>query len=77
MTSFNKDKKIVSDSHGIGVQAGYHEPFEILLKRFKRTISKNGNIKEINQRRYYEKPSDRKKRKKAESIKRSRQKERN
>jgi len=74
MTSFKEKYKTISDTEGIGVIAGYNEHFESLFKRFKKTISKNGNIKEVNQRRFYEKPSDKRKRKKAESIKRTRQK---
>lgn len=74
MTSYNDRNKIISDNEGIGVVAGYNESFESLIKRFKRTISKNGNIKEVGQKRFFEKPSDKRKRKKAESIKRSKQK---
>ena len=76
MTSYKERNKVISDSHGIGVVANYGENFDSLLRRFKRTISKNGNIKEVNQRRFHEKPSDKKKRKKAESIKRNHKKER-
>jgi len=76
MTSFKEKYKIISDSEGIGVVANYNESFESLIKRFKRTISKNGNIKELGQKRFYEKPSDKRKRKKAESIKRSKTNER-
>jgi len=66
----NSDKK-----HGISVIAKRGEPFESLMRRFKRSISKNGIMKDIQSKRFYEKPSQRKNRKKAESIKRTRKKE--
>ena len=45
------------------------EPFEIVLKKFKRKCMRDGIFAEVRKRRYYEKPSV-KKRKKAESAKR-------
>ncbi len=45
------------------------EPFEITLKKFKRKCMRDGIFAEVRKRRYYEKPSIRK-RKKAEAAKR-------
>ena len=51
------------------------EPFEITLKKFKRTCMRDGIFSELRKRRYYEKPSL-KKRKKADATKRRALKER-
>ena len=45
------------------------EPFEITLKKFKRKCMRDGIFAEVRKRRYYEKPSIRK-RKKSEAAKR-------
>ena len=45
------------------------EPFEITLKKFKRKCMRDGIFSELRKRRYYDKPSL-KKRKKAEATKR-------
>jgi small subunit ribosomal protein S21 len=45
------------------------EPFEITLKKFKRTCMRDGIFSELRKRCYYEKPSL-KRRKKAEATKR-------
>ena len=45
------------------------EPFEITLKKFKRKCMRDGIFSELRKRRYYEKPSL-KKRKKIEATKR-------
>lgn len=46
-----------------------NEPFEVVLRRFKRKCMRDGIFSEVRKRRYYEKPSI-KKRKKAEAAKR-------
>jgi small subunit ribosomal protein S21 len=51
------------------------EPFEITLKKFKRKCMRDGIFSELRKRRYYEKPSL-KKRKKVEATKRRALKER-
>jgi small subunit ribosomal protein S21 len=51
------------------VRAYEDEPFEITLKKFKRKCIRDGIFAEVRKRRYYEKPSV-KKRKKAEAAKR-------
>ena len=51
------------------------EPFEIVLKKFKRKCIRDGIFAEVRKRRYYEKPSI-KKRRKAEAAKREAKKKR-
>ncbi len=47
-----------------------NEPFDIALRRFKRSCEKSGILTEIRKREFYEKPSVRRKRAKASAIKR-------
>lgn len=47
-----------------------NEPFDVALRRFKRTIEKAGVITELRSREYYEKPTAERKRKKAAAVKR-------
>ena len=47
-----------------------NEPFEVALRRFKRTIEKNGLLTELRAREFYEKPTAERKRKKAAAAKR-------
>ena len=41
-----------------------NEPFEVALRRFKRTIEKNGLLTDLRAREFYEKPTAERKRKK-------------
>jgi len=47
-----------------------NEPFDVALRRFKRTIEKAGIITELRDREFYEKPTAERKRKKAAAVKR-------
>ena len=47
-----------------------NEPFDVALRRFKRTIEKTGLLTELRAREFYEKPTAERKRKKAAAIKR-------
>src|SRR5471032_2944164 len=47
-----------------------NEPFDVALRRFKRTIEKLGIITELRAREFYEKPTAERKRKKAAAVKR-------
>ncbi|MFT8229615.1 MAG: 30S ribosomal protein S21 [Enterobacterales bacterium] len=47
-----------------------NEPFDVALRRFKRTCEKSGILSEIRRREYYEKPTIARKRAKASAIKR-------
>ena len=50
-------------------------PFDVALRNFKKQVEKAGIIQECRKREYYEKPAQRKQRKKAEAIARWRKKE--
>lgn len=39
------------------------ESFELMLRRFKRQIEQDGILREVRERKHYEKPSERKRRK--------------
>lgn len=47
-----------------------NEPFEVALRRFKRTIEKTGLLTELRAREHYEKPTTARKRKHAAAVKR-------
>jgi small subunit ribosomal protein S21 len=49
-------------------------PFDIGLRKFKKACEKAGILKELKKREYYEKPSAKRQRKKAEGIKRHQKK---
>lgn len=46
------------------------EPFDIALRRFKRSCEKAGILAEVRRREYYEKPTQERKRKAAAAVKR-------
>lgn len=48
------------------------ESFESVLKRFKKTVQEDRILSEVRQRRFYEKPCQIRKRKKAAKIRKSR-----
>lgn len=47
-----------------------NEPFEVALRRFKRTCEKAGVLSEVRRREFYEKPTQVRKRKAAAAVKR-------
>jgi small subunit ribosomal protein S21 len=47
-----------------------NEPFEVALRRFKRTIEKSGLLTELRAREFFEKPTTERKRKKSAAVKR-------
>lgn len=47
-----------------------NEPFEVALRRFKRSCEKAGILTEVRRREYYEKPTQVRKRKRAAAVKR-------
>ena len=57
-----------AEKTGICVVKRKTETNEELLKRFKKKFSKSGISKELKERMYFEKPGDKKRRKKAQSI---------
>ena len=48
-----------------------NEPFEVALRRFKRTVEKTGLLTELRAREFYEKPTSERKRKRAAAVKRN------
>jgi small subunit ribosomal protein S21 len=52
----------------IKVTVRHGEPPERLLQRFKRICAKEGIFKEVKKRRFYEKPSDRRRRRAKEAV---------
>lgn len=52
------------------VRVKENEPFEVALRRFKRTVEKTGLLTELRSREYYEKPTTARKRKLAAAVKR-------
>jgi small subunit ribosomal protein S21 len=52
------------------VRVKENEPFEVALRRFKRTSEKTGLLTELRAREYYEKPTQERKRKLAAAVKR-------
>lgn len=53
------------------VRVKENEPFEIALRRFKRTCEKAGVLTEVRRREFYEKPTEVRKRKAAAAVKRN------
>jgi len=47
-----------------------NEPFEVAMRRFKRTVEKLGTLTELRAREFYETPTAERKRKKAAAVKR-------
>ena len=52
------------------VRVKENEPFEVAMRRFKRTVEKTGLLTELRSREFYEKPTAERKRKKAAAVKR-------
>lgn len=52
------------------IKVKQNEPFEVALRRFKRSVEKAGVITETRKREFYEKPTWRRKREKAAAVKR-------
>jgi small subunit ribosomal protein S21 len=48
-----------------------NEPFEVAIRRFKRTVEKTGLLTELRAREFYEKPTAERKRKAAAAVKRA------
>jgi small subunit ribosomal protein S21 len=53
-----------------GIRVKENEPFEVAIRRFKRTIEKAGLLTELRSREFYEKPTSERKRKLAAAVKR-------
>ncbi|OEZ33840.1 30S ribosomal protein S21 [Francisella endosymbiont of Amblyomma maculatum] len=53
------------------VRVKEREPFDVTLRRFKRSCEKAGIVSELRRREYFEKPTWARKRKKAAAVKRA------
>jgi small subunit ribosomal protein S21 len=51
-----------------------NEPFEVAMRRFKRSCEKAGVLAEVRRREFYEKPTSERKRKAAAAVKRHQKK---
>lgn len=56
------------------VRVKENEPFEVALRRFKRSCEKAGILSEVRRREFYEKPTSERKRKMAAAVKRHQKK---
>ena len=74
-TSYSKNYH-PAEFNGICVVCREKEDIENLIKRFKKKFAKSGIIKEDHEKMYYEKPSDKKRRKRIQN-KRAREREEN
>jgi small subunit ribosomal protein S21 len=52
------------------VRVRENEPFEVAIRRFKRTCEKAGVLTDVRKREFFEKPSQERKRKRAAAVKR-------
>jgi small subunit ribosomal protein S21 len=59
-----------NDSSMTTIRVKENEPFDVALRRFKRTIEKLGLLTDLRAREFYEKPTAERKRKKAAAVKR-------
>ena len=57
------------------VKVRENEPFELALRRFKRTCEKAGVLAETRKREFYEKPSERRRKEKARAVRRERKRQ--
>ncbi len=62
--------KLESTENMPAVKLRETEPFDVALRRFKRTCEKAGVLADVRKKEYYEKPTWERKRKKAAAVKR-------
>ncbi len=60
----------VDATHMPNVKVKENEPFDVALRRFKRSCEKAGVLSEVRRREFYEKPTSVRKRKAAAAVKR-------
>ena len=51
-------------------------PFDVALRKFRKAVERAGTLQDVRRKEFYEKPTAKKKRKKAEALARWRKKER-
>jgi small subunit ribosomal protein S21 len=64
-------KEILGNSTMPSVKVRDNEPFDIAMRRFKRSCEKAGTLADVHRREFYEKPTQVRKRKAAAAVKRS------
>jgi len=69
INAFNRAHK-EEVSYMPSVRVKENEPFEVAMRRFKRSCEKAGVLAEVRRREFYEKPTSERKRKKAAAVKR-------
>jgi small subunit ribosomal protein S21 len=77
-TGYNRGFRLVHTSTDVKggdcympvIRVKENEPFDVALRRFKRTMEKTGLLTELRAREFYEKPTAERKRKKAAAVKR-------
>jgi small subunit ribosomal protein S21 len=67
----NLSKEILGNSTMPSVKVRDNEPFDIAMRRFKRSCEKAGTLADVHRREFYEKPTQVRKRKAAAAVKRS------
>ena len=69
---FSNNRQVRGDfAHNMpSVKVKENEPFDVALRRFKRSCEKAGVLSEVRRREYYEKPTSIRKRKAAAAVKR-------
>jgi small subunit ribosomal protein S21 len=70
MFGFTAQTSPGSDFYMTTIRVKENEPFDVALRRFKRTIEKLGLLTDLRAREFYEKPTAERKRKKAAAVKR-------
>ena len=71
--NWNKGLAVVentSKKRNLNVKLKENEPFDVALRRFKRSCEKAGVLAEVRRREFYEKPTSVRKRKAAAAVKR-------
>jgi small subunit ribosomal protein S21 len=72
--SAQQKQLIRNDYYMPSVRVRDNEPFDIALRRFKRTCEKAGTLADVHNREFYEKPTQVRKRKAAAAVKRHQKK---
>jgi small subunit ribosomal protein S21 len=62
--------KLTGSKYMTTIRLKENEPFEVAMRRFKRTIEKTGLLTDLRAREFYEKPTAERKRKLAAAVKR-------
>lgn len=73
--SYERNAELTDGPRGAALEVSVDNNIEKAMKILKRKLIKEGLFKELKLRRYYEKPSEKKKRKMKESIKKIRKEE--